>query len=80
MPEDVRKSFKSLRGFTGKAEGETQQCWIDSARELGLSNAAETSGIRFYRKPTVFKVIDVTNCLLLCHLLSLDSSHILGFH
>ena len=51
MPDNVRKTFKSLRGFTGKAEGETQQYWVDSARELGLTNADEAAGIRFFRRP-----------------------------
>mmetsp|Transcript_5622 Transcript_5622/g.7171 ORF Transcript_5622/g.7171 Transcript_5622/m.7171 type:complete len:1249 (+) Transcript_5622:539-4285(+) len=51
IPDDVRKSFKSLRGFAAKAEGETQQYWINSARELGLSNSAGSSGIRFFRNP-----------------------------
>lgn len=52
MPEDVRKKFRSIKGFSGKAEGETQQYWIDAAREAGLSNATETAGIRFFRDPT----------------------------
>lgn len=51
IPEEVRKTFKSLRGFSGKAEGETQQYWIDSAREIGLFNSTENAGIRFFRNP-----------------------------
>lgn len=51
VPEDVRKRFQSLKGFTGKADGETHQYWVDSARELGLSNFVDKAGIRFFRNP-----------------------------
>jgi len=52
MPDDARRSFKSLRGFAAKAEGETHQYWIDAARELGVADYDERMGIRFYRDPT----------------------------
>jgi hypothetical protein len=52
MPDDARKSFQSLRGFATKAESETKQYWIDSARELGIVNYEDKSGIKFSRDPT----------------------------
>ena len=49
MTDDARKNFKSLRGFATKAEGETHQYWIDSARELGVADFADKPGIKIYR-------------------------------
>lgn len=51
IPEDVCKTFQSLKGFTGKADGETHQYWVDSARELGLSNYVDSKGVHFFRNP-----------------------------
>ena len=51
MPHDVRETVKSLKGFGAKAEGETLQFWIDSARELGLAESPDGIGLRFYRDP-----------------------------
>jgi len=52
LSDEAKKSFKSLQGFGAKAEGETQQYWIDSARELGVANMENNiPGIRFYRNP-----------------------------
>mmetsp|Transcript_17633 Transcript_17633/g.26709 ORF Transcript_17633/g.26709 Transcript_17633/m.26709 type:complete len:451 (+) Transcript_17633:3-1355(+) len=54
IPHDAKKSFQSLKGFAAKAEAETQQYWINSARELGLANYedSERDGIRLFRDPT----------------------------
>lgn len=62
LPDDARATFKSLRGFDAKvANDDSQQYWIDSARDIGLSNAppagrktsssAEPWGITFRRDP-----------------------------
>jgi len=58
IPDDLRKSYKSLRGFAAKAEGETQQYWIDSAREVGLIDAIENGGVRYFRDPHTPSVLD----------------------
>ena len=59
IPDDARKSSRSLRGFATKAEGETQQYWIDSLRELGVANYEDKPGIKFYRNPAVQSAADV---------------------
>lgn len=51
MPEDVRATMRSLKSFGAKAEGDTLQYWIDSAREMGLSESPDGIGLRFYRDP-----------------------------
>lgn len=59
MPEDARQTFKSLRGFDAKvASDDSQQYWVDSARDVGLSNSPPQSaraiaawGITFRRDP-----------------------------
>jgi hypothetical protein len=54
MPDEVKNQFKSLRGFGAKADGEAQQYWIDSARDIGLNDFPPTPdgwGITFRRDP-----------------------------
>ena len=52
IPDDIRETYRSLRGFAAKAEGDTQQYWVDSARELGLCDiVGGDGGIRFLRDP-----------------------------
>jgi len=58
IPEDTKKFYKTQRGFASKAEGETQQYWIDSARELGLIDVIENGGIRFFRDPMANSLAD----------------------
>lgn len=39
MPDDARQTFKGLRGFDAKvASDDSQQYWVDSARDIGLAN------------------------------------------
>lgn len=60
LSDEAKKSFKSLQGFGAKAESETQQYWIDSARELGVANMGhDVPGIRFYRNPEKESPADV---------------------
>jgi len=59
MSEDARETFRSLRGFDAKVASEdSQQYWVDSARDIGLSNippagprVAGAWGITFRRDP-----------------------------
>lgn len=52
MPDDVKPTFRSLRGFGAKADGDAQQYWIDAARDIGLTtNSSQGWGIRFGRDP-----------------------------
>lgn len=57
MPEDVKETFKSLRGFGAKAAEESQQYWIDAARDLGLADIPPDGtsgtgwGVTFRREP-----------------------------
>ena len=54
MPDDVKSTFKSLRGFGAKADGDAQQYWIDSARDIGLSDIPTSPsgwGLTFRRDP-----------------------------
>jgi len=54
MPEDVKETFKSLRGFGAKADGDAQQYWIDAARDIGLNDVPASPsgwGITFRRDP-----------------------------
>jgi len=48
IPEDTKKSSKSLRGFAAKAERETQQYWINSARELPQIDTVKNGEMRFF--------------------------------
>lgn len=49
---DAKKSLTSFGGFASKAEAETHQFWVDSARELGITNYDNRDGLRFYRDPS----------------------------
>ena len=57
MPDDVKSTFRSLRGFGAKADGDSQQYWIDAASDLGLCDIPPTGnvqkgwGITFRRDP-----------------------------
>jgi hypothetical protein len=56
MPEDVKATFRSLKGFGAKADDDTEEYWVDSARDIGLSDVpADPSGkgwgISFRREP-----------------------------
>ena len=59
MPDDVRENFRALRGFDAKiANDDSQQYWVDAARDLGLSNIpaprakdGNAWGITFRRDP-----------------------------
>ena len=63
MPDDVRQQFKSLRGYDSKKDSdESASYWVESARDLGLSNTPPSNntvsqsgpgmwGITFRRDP-----------------------------
>eukprot|EP00546_Thalassionema_frauenfeldii_P018851 CAMPEP_0178900240 /NCGR_PEP_ID=MMETSP0786-20121207/3366_1 /TAXON_ID=186022 /ORGANISM="Thalassionema frauenfeldii, Strain CCMP 1798" /LENGTH=1080 /DNA_ID=CAMNT_0020571227 /DNA_START=69 /DNA_END=3310 /DNA_ORIENTATION=- len=54
MPDDVKSTFRSNRGFGAKADGDAQQYWIDAARDIGLCDApagGDVWGIRFHKDP-----------------------------
>eukprot|EP00934_Nitzschia_sp_Nitz4_P007239 Nitzschia sp. Nitz4//scaffold11_size288233//216253//219668//NITZ4_000803-RA/size288233-snap-gene-0.57-mRNA-1//-1//CDS//3329534161//7229//frame0 len=56
MAEDTKETFKTLRGFGAKVSDDSQQYWVDSARDIGLSNIppggpGEGWGITFRRDP-----------------------------
>lgn len=54
MPDDVKSTFRSLRGFGAKADGDAQQYWIDAARDIGLTDVppgGQGWGINFRRDP-----------------------------
>jgi len=56
MPEEMKSTFRSLRGFGAKADDDTQEYWLDSARDIGLSDISPNSsekgwGIWFRRNP-----------------------------
>lgn len=59
MPEEARETFKSLRGFGTKvATDDSQQYWVDAARDIGLANVPPSGpravgawGITFRRDP-----------------------------
>lgn len=59
MPDDARETFKSLRGFDAKvANDDSQQYWVDSARDIGLTDlppngprSAGCWGVTFRRDP-----------------------------
>ena len=52
MPKSIRETYKSMRGFTSKEDDETQQYWIDAAKDLGLANSPH-GGIIFKRDPNL---------------------------
>ena len=58
LPEDARTTFKSHKGFDAKvANDDSQQYWVDAARDIGLMNippdvnAPGAWGITFRRDP-----------------------------
>lgn len=57
LPDDVKTTFRSLRGFGAKADGDSQQYWIDAAQDIGLSDLPPSGnpnkgwGITFRRDP-----------------------------
>ena len=56
MPEDVKTTFRSLRGFGSKANDDTDEYWVDSARDIGLCDSPPDAsgngwGISFRRDP-----------------------------
>jgi len=58
MPDDARATFKSYKGFDAKvANDDSQQYWVDAARDIGLMNmppnekAPGAWGITFRRDP-----------------------------
>lgn len=55
LPDDTKETFKSLRGF-GPKQDDSQQYWIDAARDIGLANTPPGGkglgwGITFKRDP-----------------------------
>ncbi|KAL7541061.1 hypothetical protein ACHAXR_010607 [Thalassiosira sp. AJA248-18] len=51
IPEDIRESFRSMKGYGAKPKGDTAQYWMDAAKELGLHDSHEGQGISFFRNP-----------------------------
>jgi hypothetical protein len=56
MPEETKETFRTLRGFGAKVADDSQQYWVDSARDIGLSNIPPGGvgigwGITFRRDP-----------------------------
>lgn len=52
IPVGLRATFRSLKGFEAKTDGDTAQYWVDSAKELGLCNYESGRGeIMFFRNP-----------------------------
>ncbi len=51
IPDNIRETFKSLKGYGAKSEDDTSQYWIDSAVELGLCDSFEGQGVQFFRNP-----------------------------
>jgi hypothetical protein len=51
IPEQVRKTFHSMKGYGAKPKGDTTQYWTDAAKELGLHDFQEGDGIFFFRNP-----------------------------
>ena len=56
MPDDTKETFKTLRGFGAKVADDSQQYWVDAARDIGLSNIPPDGpengwGITFRRDP-----------------------------
>ena len=57
MPRNIRETYKSMRGFTTKEDDETQQYWIDAAKDLGLANSPH-GGVIFKRDPSLPSLAD----------------------
>jgi len=57
MPRHIRETYKSMRGFTTKEDDETQQYWIDAAKDIGLSNSPH-GGMIFKRDPKLKSYAD----------------------
>ena len=57
MPKSIRDTYKSMRGFTTKEDDETQQYWIDAAKDVGLANSPH-GGIIFKRDPLLNSYAD----------------------
>jgi len=51
IPEGMRESFRSMKGYGAKPKGDTTQYWMDAAKELGLHDSHEGQGISFFRNP-----------------------------
>lgn len=56
MPDDTKETFKTLRGFGAKMTDDSQQYWVDAARDIGLSNLPPGGpgtgwGVTFRRNP-----------------------------
>ena len=54
MPEETKQTYRTLRGFSAKLADDSQQYWVDSARDIGLSNTPPQPGgwgITFRRDP-----------------------------
>jgi len=51
IPEHIRESFRSMKGYGAKPKGDTTQYWMDAAKELGLHDSHEGQGISFFRNP-----------------------------
>ena len=56
MSDDTKETFKTLRGFGAKVADDSQQYWIDAARDIGLSGIPPEGpgigwGITFRRDP-----------------------------
>lgn len=57
MPADHKETFKAFRGYDSKvANDDSQQYWVDSARDIGVSNTPAASGhgawgVTFRRDP-----------------------------
>jgi hypothetical protein len=56
MPDDTKETFRSLKGFGSKVPDDSQQYWIDAARDIGLASVPPGGpgngwGITFRRNP-----------------------------
>lgn len=56
MPDDVKETFKTLKNFGPKVTDDSQQYWVDSARDIGVASIPPGGlgngwGITFRRDP-----------------------------
>jgi len=56
IPEEVKETFLSLKGINSRDEEETKEFWVDSIKELGISDHPKILGyrrpcLRFHRNP-----------------------------
>lgn len=51
IPDSCRERLRSLKGYGSKPEGDSVEYWIDSAKELGLQDSSDGTGVTFYRNP-----------------------------